>query len=153
MQKILISILVCIIYFTTINCVANENQLTKLENELLNYVMGTLQSSAIENIETKNDLEMFAVVISLKNTISSSAYAMVLNPNGTILAHNIPAETEKIPDDKVTKKVLENRDITDMLVQKVKLDNRDVLDFSLPVFSSSKPREYLGAVRFAIYLN
>ncbi len=153
MQKILISVLVCIIYFSAINCVANEKQLTKLENELLNYAIFSLRSSTIDNIRSKNDLYIFRDLKSIENTMSSLAYAMVLNPDGTILAHNIPAETEKIPDDEVTEKVLENRDISEVLIQKLKVDNRDVFDISLPLFSSSEPAEYLGSVRIAIFLN
>ena len=78
---------------------------------------------------------------------------MVLSSDGKTLAHSEPVESGKILDDIVTKKVLEYRDPSEILTQKLKMENRDVLDFSLPVFSSSEPVEYLGAVRFAIFLN
>lgn len=154
MQKILISVLVCIIYFSTINCTANEKQLTKLESELLNCIMASLNYSVKENIKNGDQLGMFLQLEILNGTISSLAYAMVLNPDGEILAHNIPEKASEKLDDAATKKVLEYRDISEVLIQKLKLNNnRDVLDISMPLISSDDSKEYIGAVRIAIYVN
>ena len=155
MLKILISIsvLVCIISFSSINCTSNENQLTKLENELLDGIILSLRFSAEERIQADEDLQMYTQLKLLSDEISSSAYAMVLKPDGSIFVHNIPAKMNKKLDDEATKKVLENRDYSEVLTQKLKLDNRDVIELSLPVFSSFNSGEYIGAVRFAIYLN
>jgi hypothetical protein len=156
MRKILISISVSIIYFSAINCIANEKQLTKFENELLNYAICSLQSLTIENISNNNDLKMFMDLNLLSSTISSLAYAMVLDSDGKILVHNNSEKLLKKLDDEATKKVLENRNFSEVLIQKLKLklnNDRDVLDLSLPLFSSPDAKEYFGAVRFAISLN
>ncbi len=60
MQKILISIsvLICIISFSSINCTPNEKQLTKLERELLDGIIFSLQVSAYERIQDDEDLQM-----------------------------------------------------------------------------------------------
>ena len=120
----------------------------------MNGIIESLQLSAGEYIQDKNDLIMYTQLEILNGRISSFAYAMVLNPDGSIFAYCIPAESNKKLGDEATKKVLENRDHSEVLIQKLTLNNnRNVLDLSLPVFSSFNSGEYIGAVRFAIYLD
>lgn len=152
MKRFFVFILVCVFYFSSINSLAGEESLTKLENELLTYVVKSMQSSAIQYHTYNDELKLFNHLSSIKIAITSLAYAMVLTPEGKIIAHGDPLKINEKHNDQFAKKVLENRNDSKVFMQKLILDERDILEFSLPVYSS-EPREYLGAVRLAIYLN
>jgi len=131
-------------------CSSNGGRLSKLEREFMESKIKSMQSIASSCIENNNALELFESAMTPKE-MPSIAYAMVILPDGKVIAHRVALEAGKILKDEVTKKVLEYRNSSEILIQELKFNNRDVLEYSLPVFSSTSPGKYIGAVRLAIY--
>jgi hypothetical protein len=152
MKKSYIIIFVFFICISSINSNANETPLTKLEDDLLKYVIESMQSSVVDYYKYDDQIKLFEHLNHINSAITSLSYAMVLSPDGKIIAHNDILKLSSKVNDEATKKVLDNRDESYVLIQNLKLDNRDVLEISLPVYSV-EPRKYLGAVRLGIYLN
>jgi signal transduction histidine kinase len=106
-----------------------------------------LRQVARESFTLQDETVMVNYMDLLKRSQTIS-YAMVMDPNGTVLVHTDAPMIRKVLSDDATMATLKNRASETPLTQNLKTqDGKAVMDVSVPIVIGIKPAEYRGVAR------
>ncbi len=152
-------LLVVLIFGVCFTGCSDQQHLTRLETELLSALIVNFQNVAQGSVDADqpgNVLFLLKHIAHIKATVTSSlAYAMVIDPEGRIIAHNmlgkLDAEDQKLDDD-ITRKVLTYNDPQNPYFQFTISENGEhLIDISLPVMSEEDETVREGFVRIGVF--
>lgn len=141
------------------NTCSDQQKLTNLESELLSALIVNFQNIAegsINSDQSGNVLFLLKHIAHIEASVTSAlAYAMVIDPEGKIIAHNmlgnLYSEGQKL-DDQITRKVLANNDSQKPYFQFFVSENgENLIDISLPVMKEEDGSVPEGFVRIGIF--
>lgn len=147
--------IILLLVFSGINCSEN-NELTNLEYEFIEALIANFQMVAETYAESPDIYDAQYLprhIAHLRASIPESfVYAMVIDPNATIIAYGKSNNDQILSsDDTITKRAMTYRDHLKPLIQYLTLnDGRRAMDVSLPLLGASNPPEFYGIVRLAI---
>jgi hypothetical protein len=143
----------------TFNACSDQQKLTNLESELLSALIVNFQNIAEGSVNTDqagNVLFLLKHIAHIEASVTSAlAYAMVIDPEGRIIAHNTLGNTysegQKL-DDEITRKVLTYNDSQKPYFQFFVSENgENLIDISLLVMTEEDESEPEGFVRIGIF--
>ncbi len=147
--------IILLLIFSGINC-SDNNELTSLEYEFIEALIANFQMIAETYAESPDMYDAQYLprhIAHLQASVPKSfVYAMVIDPEGTILAYGKSNNDQILSsDDAITKEAMAYRDHLKPLIQYLTLnDGRRAMDISLPLLGASDPPEFYGVVRLAI---
>jgi hypothetical protein len=152
----LIAILILVVAYS--GC-ADQQKLTQLETELLSALIVNFQNVAqgsVDPDQSGNVLYLLKHIAHIKATVTTSlAYAMVIDNEGRIVAHNLLGKLYSVDqkmDDEITKKVLAYEDPQKPYLQYYLSENgKSMIDISLPVMPEEEGSSPEGFVRIGIF--
>jgi hypothetical protein len=140
------------------NSCSEKEKLTNLEAELLSALIVNFQNIAEGSVDTNepgNVLFLLKHIAHIEASVTNSlAYAMVIDPQGQIVAHNMLgnsfSEGQKL-NDEITKKVLANVDSQKPSFHFIESkDGENLIDISLPVLNEIDKTKIEAFVRIGI---
>ena len=142
-----------------LNGCSDKKKLTNLETEILSALIVNFQNVAQGSVnpdQSGNVLYLLKHIAHIKATVTTSlAYAMLIDTEGGIVAHNMLGNTYsggQILDDEITRKVLAYNDAQKPYFQfYISKDGKDVIDISLPVMKEEDESVVEGFVRIGVF--
>jgi hypothetical protein len=150
--------IILLLIFSGIHC-SDNNELTNLEYEFIEALISNFQMVAETYAESPDIYDAQYLprhIAHLQASVPESfVYAMVIDPNGTIIAYGKSNNDQILTsDDAISKQAMAYRDHLRPLVQYITLtDGRRAMDVSLPLLGVSNPPEFYGVVRLALLKN
>ena len=148
-------LIILLLIFSGINC-SDKNELTDLEYEFIEALIANFQMIAETYAESPDMYDAQYLprhIAHLQASVPESfVYAMVIDPEGTILAYGKSNNDQILSnDDAIAKQAMGYRDHDKLLIQYFTLKNgRRAMDISLPLLGASESPEFYGIVRLAI---
>ena len=158
MRIIPVILIVILSLGTAFNTCSDQQKLTNLESELLSALIVNFQNIAEGSVNADqpgNVLFLLKHIAHIEASVTSAlAYAMVLDPQGRIIAHNMlgnPYSGGQKLDDEITRQVLASNDSQKPYFQFFVSENgKNLIDISLPVMTEEDGSAPEGFVRIGI---
>ena len=159
MRIVSVIIIALFILGTTYSGCSDQQKLTKLETEFLSALIINFQNVAPGSVnpeQPENTLYLLKHIAHIKGTLTASlAYAMAINAEGRIVAHNMLGNQYSVGqklDDATTKNVLAYHDPNKPYFQFfISENNVTLIDISLPVMPEDDGSVPEGYVRIGIF--